>query len=629
MCGITGKLFFDKQRTIDSDLMKKMCDTLIHRGPDDDGIFIDGNFGFGMRRLSIIDIKSGHQPIFSRNGELAIVFNGEIYNYPSLKRELEGLGHRFATNSDTETILKAYEQWGMDFPNKLNGMFAIAIWDSRDKKLILVRDRIGVKPLYYYLDDEKLLFGSEIKAIIADNTIERKLNYKALDLYLSLMYVPNPYSMIERISKLAPAHYMICQNGTTEIHKYWNLEFAPDNTRSFQDFSDEFNQLFEDSVKMRMLSEVPLGAFLSGGVDSSAIVAKMAKNSINPVKTFSIGFKEGGYHDETKYAESIAKRYNTEHRTFKVGSEMLDMMEKYVEHFDEPFADYASFPTYVVSKLAKEFVTIVLTGDGGDEIFAGYDRYNNEKLTDYYKFLPRIIRIGIISNLCNLTKNTFNKNSLVYSYIDGISKRSYEANKPTDRRYIERFKIFSDDDKSDLVNKGLLTKDYLYNELSHYWKKEYEFLNSRLNFDIMTSLPEDMLTKVDRVTMAVSLEARVPFLDYRIVELASKIPVKYKLNGLTLKQFLKKSFENELPKEILKRPKHGFSTPLDKWLREDLQTIVLETLTEENVRNSGIFKYNNIKLMLNEHFKSMGNFGHKIFMIMILLIWMKEYKVSR
>lgn len=627
MCGITGKLFFNQDKTLEYELIKKMCDTLIHRGPDDEGIFVDGNFGFGMRRLSIIDIKSGHQPIFSRNGELAIVFNGEIYNYPDLKKELEGLGHRFVTNSDTETILKAYQQWGMDFPNKLNGMFAIAIWDSKDKKLILVRDRIGVKPLYYYLDDEKLLFGSEIKAILADDTIERKLNYKALDLYLSLLYVPNPYSMIEKISKLPPAHYLICQNGKTEIHKYWNLEFAPDSTRSIQDFSEEFNRLFEDSVKIRMLSEVPLGAFLSGGIDSSAIVAKMAKNSAKPVKTFSIGFKEGGYHDETIYAELIAKKYNTDHITFKVGSEVLDMMEKYVYHFDEPFADYAAFPTYIVSKLAKEHVTVVLTGDGGDELFAGYDRYLNEKIADVYRFLPRILRLSILPNLCNAAKSFINPNSRAYTLLQGIALRSVDSEKATDIRYLDRFEIFGEADKRNVLIGKEFAKNSQFNELLQYWHDTGDNLNNRLNFDILTSLPEDMLTKVDRVTMAVSLEARVPFLDYRIVELSAKIPSNIKLNGLKLKSFLKNAFQGELPPNILNRAKHGFSSPLDKWLREDLSELVLETLSQKNLENIPIFNFKFIKEIIYLHFTRKANHGLQIFMIMIFVLWFKRYKI--
>jgi asparagine synthase (glutamine-hydrolysing) len=433
--------------------------------------------------------------------------------------------------------------------------------------------------------------------------------------------------MINNIYKLPPGHYLICKEGKINIQKYWCLNFNPDNNKSINEFSEEFNYLFEDSVKLRMLSEVPLGAFLSGGIDSSSIVAMMARNSSRPVKTFSIGFKDGGYHDETKYAELIARMYKTEHTTFKVGSEMLEMMEKYVYHFDEPFADYAAFPTYIVSKLAKEHVTVVLTGDGGDEIFAGYDRYKNEKLADYYRYLPKFVRSGIISNLCKQSKKYFNPNTNIYSALEGIALRSDEADNPACKRYIERFRNFSESEIDELYGNNKMININLFSKLSNYWDLQSDNLTNRLNLDIHTSLPEDMLTKVDRVTMAVSLEARVPFLDYRIVELAAGIPSKYKLKGYELKHFLKYSFKNILPNEIIYRPKHGFSSPLDKWLREELREIVTDTLSEQNIISIGLFKYNYIKQLISDHFNSKRNNGLKIFMLMVLFLWIKRFNV--
>lgn len=623
MCGITGKLFFQNGRPVSPQLIQRMTNTLIHRGPDDAGYYIDGNFGFGMRRLSIIDLAGGHQPIFNEDKSLAIIFNGEIYNYRELKKDLENRGHRFRTNSDTETILHCYEQYGNEFMHKLNGMFAIAIWDIKNHKLLLVRDRLGIKPLYYYLDNEKLLFGSEIKAIIEDETIGRKVNPDALDMYLSFMYVPNPLSMFEKIYKLPPGHLLVCENGKTEVRRYWDINFAPDHSRTEKEFIEEYNHLLEDAVKIRLLSEVPLGAFLSGGVDSSSIVAMMAKVSSHRVKTFSIGFEEGGYHDETKYAELIAKKFGTEHTSFKVSSSMLQMLPKYVYHFDEPFADYAAFPTYVVSKLARQHVTVVLTGDGGDEIFAGYDRYRFEALADKITQLPSGIRNGMLLPLSRWLKNLASAEKSSYAILNGIYRRLHEMNKETGRRYIERFYLYDYPDKSRLMmHPGIFKNDFAYTGLKDIWKNNFsDNLARRLYFDIMTSLPEDMLTKVDRVTMAVSLEARVPLLDYRIVELSARIPSHMKMSLRKLKRFMKHAAAGYLPQSIINRPKHGFSSPIDRWLRHDLKEMTGDILSPENVRRSNYFEPQFVSAMVNDHFAGKANYGEKLFMLMVFLMW--------
>ena len=637
MCGIAGKLYFDIERKVELSLIKAMCSSLIHRGPDDEGYFVDNNYGCGMRRLSIIDRKSGQQPIFNEDKSITIIFNGEIYNYKELKFDLQKKGHYFKTNSDTETILHCYEEYGLNFLSKLNGMFAIAIWDIKKKKLVLARDRIGIKPLYFYKDNKKLLFGSEIKAIIQDNSIERNVNFEALDLYLSFMYVPSPNCMFDNIHKLLPGHYLVYENSNIKVNQYWDVEFNPVDTKSESVLIEEFNHLFTDAVKLRMISEVPLGAFLSGGIDSSYIVAAMSKICNSPIKTFSIGFKEGGYHDETKYAKMIAEKYNTDHTVFNIDSSMLQLLPKYVYHFDEPFADYAAFPTYLISKLAKEFVTVVLTGDGGDEIFAGYERYYSEKLAEYYQMIPGSIRNVLLLNSFKLGEKLISPNLRLYGYFtDAIKKTELMDIEPMDR-YIESFYKFKYKDKQKLfVDQRLIPFNFSLENFNHFLKpeKKYDNLTERLYLDIKTSLPEDMLTKVDRVTMAVSLEARVPFLDHRIVEFAAKIPSKMKLNLFNLKHFLKKAASKDLPKKIINRPKHGFSSPIDIWFRGELKEMLQDTLSENSIKDQGYFNYSYINQMITNHIEEKGNYGEKLFMIMVFQMWYdsfikKRYKDSK
>ncbi len=629
MCGIAGKIFFEPDRQVDEFLIKNMCTTLVHRGPDDEGTFADGNFGFGMRRLSIIDVQGGHQPIFNEDKSLAIVFNGEIYNYRELKQELETRGHRFKTNSDTETILHAYEEYGVGCLQKLNGMFAIAIRNVRNDTLFLARDRIGIKPLYYYQDHEKLVFGSEIKAILQDRSIERMVNRQALDLYLSFMYVPAPHSMFEKIHKLPPAHYLLCQQGRVTLKRYWDLEFQPNLQKSEHDFIQEFNALFEDSVRLRMLSEVPLGAFLSGGVDSSSIVAVMSQLSNQPVKTFSIGFKEGGYHDETMYAEMVAQQYHTEHTEFKVDANMLlELLPKYVYHFDEPFADYAAFPTYVVSKLAREHVTVVLTGDGGDEVFAGYKRYWTETLAAYYQQIPAGVRKHFLGKLLKFGAGVTPIESRSHLWVAAALKKHQLMHIEPMSRYIQSFYKFHPHDKHELFSdEHSATDDFSEQEFSSYLngREQYDALSKRLYLDQMTLLPEDMLTKVDRVTMAVSLEARVPFLDHRIVEFTATIPPHLKMNLFTLKRFVKHAVRDKLPRQIINRAKHGFSSPIDQWLRYGLKDLLQDTLSKEAIKGSGMFNADYIGKLRSQHLTAKANHGEKLFMLMVFQMWHERF----
>ncbi len=628
MCGIAGKFLFDASEVVSEGLITSLLDAIIHRGPDDVGIHVDRNFGFGMRRLAIIDVATGQQPVFSGDKSVSVVFNGEIFNYLELRSELVQLGCTFSSRSDTEVILHAYLQWGTDFVSRLNGMFAIAIRDIRaGDVLLLYRDRIGVKPLYYYADEKQLLFGSEIKAIIADRSIQRKLNKEALTHYLALGMVPYPMSMISGILKLSPGHVLQVSSGVVEISQYWQLRTGGREHLSIDDCRDEFLTLFDDAVSKRMISDVPIGAFLSGGIDSSAVVAYMAKHTDRPIKTFSIGMKEGGEHDETRYATEVSNLFKTDHTVFKVGSEMVELMDAYVTHFDEPFGDYAAFPTYVVSQLAREHVTVVLTGDGGDEIFAGYSRYANERIADYHALLPGFVREGLLSPALKGLSSLFQPNSSHRIFLDSVNRRNIEAGLPRDRRYYHRLAIFTANDRAQLLKRD--TYETAFDIWSQgFWNERLDGLTNQLVFDTLVILPEGMMTKVDRVTMANSLEARSPFVDYRVVEFAHSLPSEFKLKGLNLKYFLKYSFADVLPHHILHRKKHGFSTPLDKWLRNDLKLLVQSTLSRERILESGLFNPDYIDRIIGEHYAGKGNHGEKIFMLMVFVLWLEKYEVG-
>lgn len=631
MCGIAGKLIFDQNSKINKHLIEDMISKLEHRGPDDSGSFVDVNFGFGMSRLSIIDLDTGHQPIFNKNGNLSIVFNGEIYNYKELKLELKSIGYKFKTNSDTETILYCYEEFGYDFIQKLNGMFAIAIWDKQKRQLFLARDRLGIKPLYYYLDNEKLLFASEIKAILEDKTIEREINLNGMDLYFSYTYIPAPHSIFRNIFKLEPGHYLICNPEGINKKRYWDLSFSVNGMKKEDDFIEEFNLLFNDSVKLRMISDVPLGAFLSGGIDSSAIVEAMSRNSTQPIKTFSIGFKGDKYHDETRFANLVSQKFETDHKVFHVDYDIINLLPKYISHFDEPFADYAAFPTYLVAKMAREHVKVVLTGDGGDEIFAGYKRHYAERIAKQYKKLPIIIRKNLMNFILMELQKSLSISNKYYSYVKFAQFKNNLIDLDVRDRYINSlfYAKFTESHKSKLYhesNKLTLGNEVEY--LRNYWPQYSDDLSNQLYLDIMTSLPDDMLTKVDRMTMAVSLEARVPFLDHRLVEFAATIPSNLKINLRETKRFLRRAVKNVIPNEIINRPKHGFSSPIDKWLREDLQELVFDTLSKNTIESINIFNYKYIQQLLNDHYNRKTNSGNEIFMLMVFVLWHSKYIAS-
>jgi asparagine synthase (glutamine-hydrolysing) len=618
MCGIAGFISNFEQNAKKS-LIVKMCGVIRHRGPDEEGIFVDERAALGMRRLAIIDLKSGQQPIFDCSGNLAVIFNGEIYNFQELKKELETRGHRFKTDSDTETIVHAYEEWGERCLEKLRGMFAFAIWDKSRERLFLARDRAGKKPLFYALTrNGEFVFGSELKVLSAHGGIEKKINLAALDAYLTFGYVPEDFCIFENAHKLAPAHFLIFEGGKIKIEKYWDFPlFEEKDCRSEDEICEELREILLEAVKIRLVSEVPLGAFLSGGVDSSAVVAAMSQ--FGKVKTFSIGFHEDSY-NELKFARCAAEYFETEHHEFIVTPEIVAEVDKLVWHFDEPFADSSALPTFVVAKMAKEFVTVVLSGDGGDELFGGYTRYRTQEKRNRFARLPRFVKKRMRTASERLPHAAMGRNFLRNVSLDFLE------------RYIDSVSQFTE-----LNRKSLYLPDFLQKLNGAFAAGEENFaaigksrkaenqLDSLLYLDSRTYLPADILTKVDRMTMAVSLEARAPLLDYKLIEFAARIPAKLKLKDAATKYIFKKAVRPLVPAAILDRPKQGFGVPVDVWINNQLKRRIRETLLEKQTRERGIFNTNYVKILLEEHERGRRDHSHAVWTLFILELWQRQF----
>ena len=601
-----------------------MSDTLTHRGPDDEGFFVDRNVGLGMRRLNVIDLVTGHQPISNEDGSIWIVFNGEIYNYPELRKELEKKGHRFSTNTDTETVVHAYEEYGENCVKHLNGMFAFAIWDGPRQRLVLARDRLGVKPLYYFLNDRLLVFGSEPRAILQHPEVPAALDLEALDSYLTFEYIPTPLSIFNGIKKLPPGHVLVKQDGKVSIRRFWEIRYKR-REGSEQELCEELGELLQDSVRRRLLSDVPLGAFLSGGIDSSTIVSLMAQSMDRPVKTFSIGFDDPSY-NETAYARMVHKLYGTEHHELIIKPDVVDLVHKLLTHLSEPLADVSVFPTFLVSQLARQHVTVVLSGDGGDELFAGYEWYVAEKIEQYYQKLPGALRRRWIP--------------LLMSSIPPSSQKKGAVNKL--KRFVEgsalpaplghfRWSTFLTEDKKTQLYSGDLKRlvgqtdacsrfvDHLkaVPEADPLWRQQFA--------DIKTYLVDDILAKVDRMSMANSLEARTPFLDYRIVEFAASLPSNLKLKGVETKYLLKRCMASKLPKEILDRKKEGFSIPIKNWLKKELRPLMEEVLSPQRIKSEGLFNATYIEKLKSDHLKGTANNSHQLWSLMLFESWRDVY----
>lgn len=621
MCGICGILYRDKERPVDLTILKKMTDTIVHRGPDDEGHVQLPGVGLGMRRLSIIDLSTGKQPISNEDESIWIVFNGEIYNYRELRNELKKAGHVFRTESDTECIVHGYEEWGEAVLQKLNGMFGFALWDARRSRLLMARDRLGIKPLYYYQDEEKLVFGSEIKAILQCPNVHRNIDFQALNNFLTFEYIPAPRSIFKEIRKLEPGHRLIWQNGSVKIDPYWQLQPTV-QAQTFEEASERLNELVNDAVRLRLVSDVPLGAFLSGGIDSSILVAQMAGLMDRPVKTFSIGFKESSY-NELKYARAVAEKYNTEHHEFTIEAKALELTEKLIGHLDEPFGDFSIFPTFLVSKMARDYVTVALSGDGGDELFAGYDTYRAHRFDRrYYHLLPKLVKHGMIEPFARSLTPTEKKKGFINSFkrfIQGteLPKSLLHARWMVFLSEAERMKLFSGDAAAEIAENDpydfILAHGNVVQGLDDVVRSGY--------IDVQTYLVDNILVKVDRMSMATSLEARVPYLDHRIVEFAFTLPPHLKMDGFKTKVLMKKAFWNLLPEAVQNRDKQGFSIPIKNWIRGELKPMMLDLLDENRIRQQGIFDADFLQTLVKSHLDGVDNHSHKLWALMVFQQW--------
>ena len=628
MCGIAG--FADKDtRQVwsrpsdaadhDRALLRSMCAAIRHRGPDDEGTHVEAGVGLGMRRLAIIDLATGHQPIHNEDDTIQVVFNGEIYNYARLRQELESLGHRFYTASDTETIVHAYEEWGEEAFGRLRGMFGIALWDRREQTLLLARDRAGIKPLHYTVVGNRLYFGSEIKSILAAGDLTPpSIDFAALDHYLSFLYTPRDASIFTGIHKLPPGHLLRWQNGRVQVRQYWEVPAAEHAPKSEGEAVEALRAVLEDAVRSHLMSEVPLGAFLSGGIDSSLVVGLMARASTQPVRTFSIGFDDPRY-DEVEHARLVARHFATDHHEFVVRPDALSIIDDLIAHFDEPFGDSSAIPTWYVSELAARHVTVVLSGDGGDELFGGYDRYFPH---------PRIAAFDRWA-----VPGTRALASVVWPWLPhGTKGKNFLRTVARDERgrYLDQIGYFQRDQKAALLTGDVRRRIGGANAEArlgrHFHRlQDLPWHGQMMHFDFETYLPEDILTKVDRMSMAHSIESRVPLLDNHVVEFAARLPASLKIRGGRRKHILKEAAAQLLPAEILARPKRGFEVPVGAWFRGGLRELFADVLLSGRAVQRGYFEPRFIRHLVQEHVTGRREHTLRLWSLLVFELWHRQY----
>ena len=624
MCGIAG---FIGQG--DKQILSEMTDSIRHRGPDEEGFFVLGNVNLGMRRLSIIDLAGGKQPIFNEDGQIAVIFNGEIYNFLELKEELVKKGHQFKTKSDTEVIAHLYEEEGEQLFKKLNGMFAVALWDNKKKKLVLARDRFGKKPLYYCVFDQTFVFGSELKAILKHPSVKRELDLEALNYYLTYEYVPTPKTIFKNIFKLEPASYLILHNGKIEKERFYQIKFGlyPEKL-SEREYLAEFDKGLEMAVSSRLISDVPLGIFLSGGLDSGTIAYYAQKASSQKIKTFSIGFSDPSF-DESVYARKVSHHLDTEHHEHILeAEELFNLVPKITDLLDEPLADASIVPTYLLSKFTKEKVTVALSGDGGDELLMGYPTFQAHQLARYYLKIPRGIREKFLKQIIGRLPVSFGNISLDYRLKRFILGLEYKP------EYHDLIWIgsFTDKEKKKLFRPEILQSLSNVNEFDILDRYEQEvkgrpFLEKAVYLYLKTYLLDDILVKTDRASMFASLEVRAPFLDYQLVDFINSIPIDLKLKGFTTKYILKKLMADKLPLDIVNRKKKGFGVPVARWLRGELRPLLLEVLSRENIEKCGIFNYAYVKQLIDEHLSGRRDNRKLLWTVMIFQMWQQKWGV--
>ena len=627
MCGIHGIIQLDRTPA-NPDVLARMGRVTTHRGPDDEGVYADGPCAIGMRRLSIIDLSGGHQPISSQDGRIWLVCNGEIYNFRELRRELEGRGHHFKTHSDSEVVLYAYVEYGDDFVTRLNGMFGFALWDGVRQRLLIGRDRLGIKPLYIANNGKRLAFASEAKALLELPDAERGLDSAAVASYLQLGYVPAPQSMFRGICKLPPATLLTVENGQVKQRRYWHVPQEVDHGLSEDQWSEQLCAHMERSVRMQMVSDVPLGAFLSGGVDSSGVVGFMARASSDPIKTYAIGFEGSGadaFYNELPYARRVAQLFGTEHREIVVKPDVVALLPRLLWHMDEPISDTAFITTFLVSEFARHDVKVILSGVGGDELFGGYRRYLGNHYQAYFERLPRWVRAGAVALGQKLPSDRhsplLNMLRLAKGFLASTSQ-SFE------QRYGSYVQVFSPEATKQLLNiKSLERYDAI--ESAFRLAKGDDALNRMMIVDAETQLPDDLLMLTDKMSMATSLECRVPLLDHELVEFAARIPENVKIRGGHLKHVMKKALANMLPPDILDRKKRGFGTPMGAWLKKDLKPLLTRMLDEPTVMKRGLFDYGVVRSLVNDHEANRIDGTDQLLSLLNLEIWSRIYLDQR
>ena len=629
MCGITGWANFDSRTSpFDGakDLLHSMCERMVHRGPDSEGLYVTSGAALGMRRLAIIDLVTGEQPVFNEDRSIAVVLNGELYNYREIRERLEKLGHSFRSASDTEVLPHLYEEYGDDMVHELNGMFAFALWDTKRRRLLIARDRFGEKPLYWGVFDKTLIFASEPKVLLAHPSVKPALNLQALRQYLSFDYVPAPLSIYEGINKLPAAHKLVLEDGCVEVRPYWQLDYQTKTpVPSDEEAAERLRELLSDAVRMRLVSDVPLGVLLSGGVDSSTVAALAVRSSSEAVKTFSISFSESSF-DESAYARGVAKFLGTDHHEERLSADLAaNLVSEIGAWMDEPFSDPSLVPTYLLSRFTRKHVTVALGGDGGDELFAGYEMYVGHRWAEIYKHVPAAVRSKLIEPLVGLLPVKTKNLSLDYKARRFVAGANFDE---VARHHIW-FGSFTPEEQQ-----GLLTSNALAHTDSDIYKQAREMmqecagpdlLKRMQNLDTRLYLAEDILTKVDRASMAVSLEVRAPFLDPRVAEFAASLPSSYKLRGSKTKYILKKAVDGMLPRFVTRRSKKGFGVPVAEWLKMKLRPLARDLLSPERVKRAGVFNPEYVSRLQDEHERGVANHRKLLWTLLMFELWHESF----
>ncbi|MEN6558755.1 MAG: asparagine synthase (glutamine-hydrolyzing) [Thermoguttaceae bacterium] len=631
MCGIAGAVWNDANDALEPATLQRMVDVLRHRGPDDEGTYLaetQSGVGaaLGHRRLSILDLAGGRQPLSNEDGSVWIVFNGEIYNFRSLRERLEAAGHRFQTDHcDTETLVHLYEDEGCEMFSRLNGMFAMAIWDARRRRLVLARDRLGKKPLVYRHESGRLLFASELKSILEAPGVPREVDPLALDDFMTYQYVPHPRTIFRGIAKLPPGHCAIWQDGRLEVRAFWRPDLNWEDDQPARQYAEQLRALLTSAVETRLQSDVPLGAFLSGGIDSTIVVGLMSQLAREPVRTFSIGFPVAEF-DETRYARVAAQRFGTIHEEFEVQPDAMAILPRLVWHYDEPMADSSAVPTWYVSELTRRRVTVALSGDGGDELFAGYPRYLAVWLAEGFDRLPSVLRRWLAGGYWQRLPSGTRQKSLTRRW-----KRFAEMlERPSAERYLEWIAIFGQARRAQLYSDTMAAAvadhdplDFLAEALARCDRRDRVTAFSLA--DLVTYLPCDLMTKVDIAARAHGLECRQPFLDYRVVELAARMPRRLKFRWGRGKRILRETFGDLIPREIQKRSKMGFGVPLDHWFRHDLKDFARDVLLDSKTLRRGYFRPEAVRRLFDEHQQNRFNHGYRLWSLLILELWHRQW----